>query len=498
MSRSATQLGWILVLLLSAAVQLTAQTGAGTQNTGTAPAANGLDTTSQMSENPPLSGLDVPSFEPGFGARSYLAPRAEVSEAFESNGSANLSSAGNVNETTRALGSLELQKLWKVHPFDLDYVGGVDWFNGGSGRVYQIQSLGATQRFLWRTGQLALRDTFSYLPEGTFGFSAYGGAGGFTGGGGMGGLGGGVFSGGEVPGFANDQFGSVGIEPRIGNMAVADVTQYLSPRAAVVVAGGYGVTKFLNNPGGSACSASLSCFFNSEQSVAQAGYNYQLSRRDQIAIVYAFEELHFPTVSAGSVTANIGQLMYGHRISGKLNFLIGGGPEWVRTHQTQIITVLGISVPAVTNSSFLSGSARMTLTYHPSTRTNLHISYMRYVNTGSGFFAGASTDTVRAGVDHSLSRRWNMMTAVGYARNSRLLAATAPVAGNAHDYHFWFLGGALRRQLSRQFGAFASYQYESFGFGSGSCGSATNCNARYGRNIGLIGVDWTPLPIRLD
>src|SRR5579884_2001915 len=57
-----------------------AQTTSGAQ-----PAATGLDTTTQMSENPPLSGLDQPRFEPGFGARSYLAPRVEVNEAIDSN-----------------------------------------------------------------------------------------------------------------------------------------------------------------------------------------------------------------------------------------------------------------------------------------------------------------------------------------------------------------------------------------------------------------------------
>src|SRR2546427_9533149 len=35
--------------------------------------------------------------------------------------------------------------------------------------------LDVDQRINWKRGQLALRDSFSYLPEGTFGFGAYGG-----------------------------------------------------------------------------------------------------------------------------------------------------------------------------------------------------------------------------------------------------------------------------------------------------------------------------------
>jgi len=51
--------------------------------------------------------------------------------------------------------------------------------------------------------------------------------------------------------------------------------------------------------------------------------------------------------------------------------------------------------------------------------------------------------------------------------------------------------------LGRHFGAFTSYQYDSIRFNSGSCTTGTNCNM-YGRHVGLIGLDWTPRPIRLD
>src|SRR5947208_10988129 len=110
----------MLVLLVVCVPKTWGQT-ASDQNTGGAPpAATGLDTTTQMSENPPLSGLDQPSFEPGFGTRSYLAPKLELSEAVDSNGLGNFSTAS-ITESTRALGSLELQKLWKLHPLDVDY-----------------------------------------------------------------------------------------------------------------------------------------------------------------------------------------------------------------------------------------------------------------------------------------------------------------------------------------------------------------------------------------
>jgi len=112
---------FVMSLLFIAAVARAQQTG----STGAPPAATGPDTGAQGIENPPLSGLDEPSFEPGFGARSYLVPKVQVSEAVDTNSAGNLGSKSAVKEVTRALGSLTLQKLCKIHPLDVDYTGGV-------------------------------------------------------------------------------------------------------------------------------------------------------------------------------------------------------------------------------------------------------------------------------------------------------------------------------------------------------------------------------------
>ena len=516
MNRLATQIAFALLLLAALAPRTLAQATGGQNNSGAAAAATGLGTTTQMSENPPLSGLDEPRFEPGYGARSYLAPKVEATEAVDSNG-ANDFSKTNITTTTRALGSLELQKLWKMHPLAVDYVGGIDWYTGPRSRVYQVHSLAATQRFLWRTGQFALRDSFSYLPEGAFGFGSFGGAGGAYGGGGLGGggLGSGGITGGTGGGsFNNGQFGSLGSQRRITNMGIADVTQYLNPRSSIVLSAGYGLTHFLGNPQTSTCASTARCYFNSQETILQAGYNRQISRQNQIGVVYAFEEFHFPTSSAGSLNVNLVQLLFGHRISGKLDFLVGGGPEWVHRSQSQeeVVTPIGtfpIGLPClhptvltpcvVVKSGFVTGSARASLKYHWSARTDLVLTYLRYISPGSGFFGGANTDVVRFAVSHSLARRWTIMTDTGYARNSRLLATTASVAGGSSNYHYWYVGGGIHRQLGRHFGAFASYQYDAFGFGSTGCsGTASVCGRSYGRNVGLIGMHWTPQPIRLD
>src|SRR5262249_30117894 len=278
----------VLALLLTpaAGVRVCAQETANQAPTGAPPAATGPDTTTQIIENPPVSGLDQPTFEPGFGARSYLVPSLSISEAADTNRSGGLNNKVNtasVRGVTRATGKLTLQKLWKIHPLDIDYAGGADWYNGGS-KVYQVHSLGAVQRILWRTGQLAVRDNFSYLPQGSFGFNSFGGSGGFTGGGTVGGGLSGGFGGGNGS-LLNPSFGSVLNQPRVSNMSIADVTQSISPRTSVTLVGGYGFNDFLDNVPG---------YVNSQHITGQLGINRQLTRQDQIAFTYGYQTFNFP------------------------------------------------------------------------------------------------------------------------------------------------------------------------------------------------------------
>ena len=474
-----------MMLILASVLSARAQN---TSDQGAAPAATGPDTTTQTIENPPLAGLDQPSFEPGSWARSYLVPKLQVSEAVDTNRAGSLGSKTVVKDVTRGLGSLTLQKLWKIHPLDVNYIGGVAWYPGKTGQpgqtgqVFQIHSLAAVQRILWRTGQLAIRDSFSYLPQGNFGSNSYGGGGGFNGGGGLGSLGGGL--GGGIAGGAGGgtlgggvTFGALINQPRINNFSIVDVTQALSPRSSLVLAAGYGLADFLSNPHG---------YINSQQTTGQAGYSYQLSRQDQLAVSYAFQEFHFPKAGSGSFNANVWQVFYGHRLSGRLDLRVGGGPQWIHR-----------SSPRFGSNSFVAGSGQASLTYYQSARTNLVLSYSHYANPGSGFFAGSNTDSVRLALNHTLTRRWSLITDAGYSYNSRILKKTNSIANNAQNYHYWYSGGALRYQIARHFGTFASYQYDSIGFGSGFC-KTSPCSTGYGRHVGLIGLDWTPSPIRLD
>ena len=471
-----------------------AQNDSSSQSGGAPPAAS---TPAEINaENPPLSGLDAPSAEPAYGGRSYLVPGIQLSESADSNANGNTGSNKHIAEVSRGLGSLDLQKIWKNNQLGLDYIAGGVFYLGphsqAGSRSYQVHTFAGDDRILWRTGQLALRDSFDYLPEGTFGFSSFGGAGSFGSslGGSLGGVGAGTGLGGGLTGGppgglvgGTGSFGSVGVQPRIDNSSTVDVVQQLSPRSSFTIAGGYDFTDFIGK------SQSTLNLVNSQQFNGQIGFNHLINKKDQIGFLYAFQDFHFPTAGSGTVTAHIWHVLYGHRINGRLNFTAGGGPQLVIIHS-----------PVFGESKRISGNGSIALHYIFSSRTNWHILYQRFLTPGSGFYAGSNTDATRVSLSHLFGRHWNAVADGGYSHNSSLQKTVLTSGLNSNSYQYWYAGGSLRRQIGQHFGAFMTYQFNNFG--SGGCTNSTGgsglCGQTVQQHIGTIGVDWHPRPIRLD
>src|ERR1700758_1831004 len=92
------------------------------------PAYGQQGTSAINSENPPLSGLDLPSLEPHAAPLSYLQPGATFSESAQSNAGAALGGGG-VTSVSNALGSLTMKRLWSHYDLALDYIGGVGYYS---------------------------------------------------------------------------------------------------------------------------------------------------------------------------------------------------------------------------------------------------------------------------------------------------------------------------------------------------------------------------------
>jgi len=502
-----------------------AQGDSGQQPADTAPQpaapapALGADATAQSIENPPLTSLDQPALEPGLAARSFIIPGVHIMDTADTNLAGDLSGKIPVRSVTRALGSLQLQRLWKNYSLNIDYAGGAAIYENFARTAAQIHALDINQRIRWRTGQVSFRNTFSDLPEGTFGYSAFGGAGGYD----LGGFGnvGGIQDAGGGAFFSAGQYGSLGQAPRVSNTSLVEATQLLNPRSSVTLTGSYGFTDFLDTvntcapsatfccqPGGicqppspTFCPPSADCclpattgdtqltagcLINSHQFAAQVGYNYQLSRRNQVAVVYGFQDFSYPVTNLGSFTTNHVHVLFGHRISGRLDLQMGGGPQ-----------VTQIDRPGLPGIRQVTGTGRVSFRYR-FPRTTLSLAYDRLSTNGSGFFGGATSDVARFTVLRPLSRLWTASGDVGYTHNTRLLPTAT--AGSPDSYQNAYFGFGLRRQFSRYLGGYLTYQYTNLNFDIPVCSidDPTLCGRTAQRHTVIVGLDWHPRPIRID
>jgi hypothetical protein len=483
----------ILMLALGLCTSLctsivSAQTDNGQQSVPPIPAYGQQNPAPAVNENPPISAIDQPGLEPHAAPESYLLVGAHFSESADSNVENQLGSSS-VGFITRGLGSLTLQRLWKRYDLAMDYVGGVADYAHSSIGVQQLQQFDVDNRINWKRGQLALRDAFSYLPEGAFGGGGYGGLG-------LAGLGGGLVGAGAFGGQSNAFFGgsqiSLGIAPRLNNLGLADVVEYLSPKSAITAAAGYGLVHFFGNALAEA-GENIS-FLGSREYTGQVAYDRVLNSRNQAAISYGYQAFDFVDAKTQS-HANVIQVMYGHSISGRMNFLISAGPQFI--HISSVENLFGfLTLPVQANHIGFAG--RMSIQYR-FPKTQLSFLVQRYETTGSGLFAGAESNTARLEATRPLTRVWDFFADLGYAKDSRLQFATAVV--NAGSYSYGFGGFGVHRYFGRSLRAYVSYQFNEAGFDS-SCPvpgtSGSGCAHLSQRQVGTLGVDWTLRPIRLD
>jgi hypothetical protein len=469
-----------------------------------------------LEENPPISGLDQPGLEPHGAPLSYLQPGATISESVDSN-IENSTGGQAVHSISRGLGSLELQRLWSHYDLAMQYVGGVAYYNQNDLGWKLLQQMDLEQKITWKRGQLALRDSFSYLPEGNFG-AAYGSLGSQ----GIASLGDTAFGG--FMGGAN--LGTLGLVSRITNVSVADISENLTPKSTVTAAGGYAVTHFYGTePNPLAANPPRINLLNNTQVSAQGGYDRILSARTQVAMIYGYQGFDFSSFGT-SFHSHVIMGMYGHRISGKMDFLIGAGPQItdITVACTALDVLEGNPHCTLNSSNNVVGSipdrrigvaGRMRLRYQ-FTRTSVDLSYQRFETAGSGLFAGAQTDLAVLSAEHRLTRVWNLNADLGYSRNSRLLALNnqqlsncnlpgqnnpklQPCPGvNANTYTYGFAGLALHRSFGHNFHGFVSYQFNELSFDNSYCGGLPVCSRIGNRSVGTIGLDWIPRPIRID
>jgi hypothetical protein len=421
-------------------------------------------------ENPPVSGMDEPGLELRTATRSFISPALQVSESADTNGGNGLGKTG-LESVTHVLGALDIQQFWPKSDLFLEYLGGGAFYSSPYD-AKQLQAAGLEAVTRWRTGQVTLRDSFSYLPDGSFqvGYGGDPGMGLISGGLGTGGTGGGL------PGLqqSNGAFGSVGNIPRLANTAILDAVQALNPVSAITVAGGFSNAHFYDP---------TQTLINSDQITVQAGYSRLLSRHDQIGAIYGFQLFQFPQDTGGQIYNHIVNVRWSHTLTGRLSLIAGAGPQYTDLQLGGYLTHWSLS-------------ARVQLRYKLR-HASMVVSYEKFTSAGSGFFAGANTQAARLGFTRPLGRTWEVFADLGYSHNTKLQPANFGAA-NASSYDEGSAGAVFRKHLGRSYDFFAAYRFSEVAFNVPVALSGGVAGRIAQRHIGTIGVEWHPKPTRIE
>ena len=163
----------VLLAVLGVSLCAAAQNDSTPERTGPAPA---LGQTAPVlnPDSPPVSSLDEGGLDMRSASRSFVSYGLSVSESADTNASNELDRQG-LSSVTHVLGALDLQRFYAKTDLFAEYVGGGAFYSNVVRKASQLHALGVMGVTRWRTGRLTLRDSFSYLPEGSFSVGAFGG-----------------------------------------------------------------------------------------------------------------------------------------------------------------------------------------------------------------------------------------------------------------------------------------------------------------------------------
>jgi hypothetical protein len=404
---------------------------------------------------------DQPMIEPAvIPSPSYFDGSIDLSTGAQRNPSVSSIYSSQMSSVTSLAGNFSLRKFRRRLETAVDYLGGDTLYSSyASLGLYnqQFQRLSADQTVRWTKGQLSVSDLFSDTGSRGFGSSSSGAVNILP----------------VPPGFdffGASPLGQVGQVSYVSNISAAQVTEALTKRSSASFSGAYSITDYLNNSEG---------LFDSRQVSTQTEFTYQINGRNSFGVVYGYQDFEFiPTVE--TLVTNSMQLVFQHRVFGRMELVLGAGPDYIVTR-------------GLTAKSQVNSTVRGIFTYHAK-KADLSLSYNRMVTPGFGYYAGGIADTALFSVERRLSRSWRATLRSGYFGVTELGLASAGTLSTKSEY--WLAGVTVHRLLRRTLSAVASYQFNNDGFGT--CGLSQGCSPVARSNVALIGLEWSIRPVRLE
>jgi len=259
-----------------------------------------------------------------------------------------------------------------------------------------------------------------------------------------------------------------GLARQLNNTVLGEADYSFGRRTTLTVVGSYGLLHFLD-PG----------YINSQSIVGRVGYDYALSAANSVSLSYDFNRTSFGGAGYRMQT-DLVQMSLGRKITGRLAFQLGAGPQVLRLE----------NVGSATRQ--LSWNASSAVTYNLS-RTGYSLSYFRGVTAGSGVFFGSKSETITGTANHKFTPFWSASVNGGYALNDSLV----PAGIFASRFDNWFAFASLNRQMGRHIHWSLSYGFQRQTSGAGSC-PVLSCGLPGSQSFRQFGANlqWHPLLVR--
>jgi hypothetical protein len=423
---------------------------------------NAQDTTTDPNaltpDTSPLTGIQNPGLGSVEFRHSYWVPGIQVANTVQSGGN-----GGNWFDTTYLAGNLSLSEAWAHSHLALNYSGG-GYFstnNEGNGTYQQV---GLVQAFEWRRFQLEFFDDFAYLPTSQFGFGGLSGIG-------APGVGGSLS---PVPPLLNgvylpNQTILVSNGPRYSNSFAAQMNFAVTPRGSITLIGSYGLLRF-TNPGN----------IDNDDEIGSIGYNYALTKKDTVGVLYRFTAYHFTGVSQ-AIGDHAFNLAYGRKITGRIGLGLFAGPE---------ITTFRVPVGTISQETNLSFGASLTYGFEWG---GVSVGYTHGTNGGSGVLTGAIGDNINANATRRITRLWSARANFGYGREH----AFAAVGTTAPSFNNYYLGAGLDRPIGRN--SLLSFGYTAYivNTNQAACSVIVCTTGTYTQHQLAVGYQWHTRPFVL-
>jgi hypothetical protein len=417
------------------------------------------NTSGLQSDYTPLTGVQNATLGIPDPEHSYWVPGLQYGANILSPGS-NGGGSGSWYVDNYFAGNVTLLDSWSRSQLALNYSGGAFVSSDSTQGTSQYQTFSFSENYHTGRYMFQVLDQFSYLPQSSFGF----------GGGtnlGVPGVGGSL--GYTTPGLGTNYVPNQSISgfgPRYSNASALQLTYALSKRGSITLSGVYGLLTFIN-PGN----------FDSTTLSAGAGYNYAITRKDTLGVVYRFTNDQFPgnPQAYGDHTVNIA---YGRKITGRLAVQLLVGPEYT-TFRIPIGTsssTTGVSVSAFATYGFEKGS--------------ITGGYNHGLSNGSGLLTGSVLDQFSFRASRRLTRAWSVDFSAGYGHN-RPVINTGPNSGTYDSTYITVTGSRpFGRNLNLGLGYTDSINSSS---NSGCVGSACSY-ANYNYQMISLSIQWHTRP----